>query len=163
MNTCQNQMIFRSIWHLSTRGIQEKYHLPWIRRPTWSLALISNFNTPSQLGRTPSANPSARLYYLCHQCPALLCSALLNHEEEELIENVSYHSLLTQSQSHMKRVCHTTLTNPRSVPKVSFITLTDPKSVSLIPDQYHKRVSQATHTDPKSVSLILDQYQKRVS
>jgi len=40
----------------------------------WSLALVSNFNTPSQLGRTPLANPSANLYYLYHQCTALLCS-----------------------------------------------------------------------------------------
>jgi len=44
MNTYQNWMIFRSILHLPMRGIQEKYQLPLIRWPTWSLALVSNFN-----------------------------------------------------------------------------------------------------------------------
>jgi len=135
MNTCRNRMIFISILHLSMRGIQEIYQLSLIRLPTWSLALVSNFNTPSQLGRTPSTNPYVRMYYPCHQCPALLCSTMLNHEEEELIKNVSYYSLLTRSRFHLKRVCH--------------ITLTDRKSVLLILDQYEKIVSQATHIDPK--------------
>ena len=60
----------------------------------WSLALAAIFNTPSQLGRTPSANPSVSQYYL----PSMHFSALLNYEEE-VIENVSYHSLLTRSIS----------------------------------------------------------------
>ena len=35
------------------------------------------FNTPSQLRRTPSGDRYVRQYYLCHQCPALLSSTLL--------------------------------------------------------------------------------------
>ena len=149
MNTYRNRMIFRSILHLSMRGIPEKYQLPLIRWPTWSLAL-ANFNTPSQLGRTPSADPYVRLYYLCHQFPALLYSAEL------------YFALLcsTMKKKNWSRMSHTIL----HWPEVSFIwrechiTLTDSKSVLLIPDQYHKRVSQTIHTDPRSVSMIPDQW-----
>ena len=147
MNIYHNQMIFTSILHLSIRGIQEKYQLPLIRWPTWSLALVANFNTPSQLGRTPSANPSARLYYLCHHCPALLYSALLNHEEEELIENVSYHSLLTQSQFHLKRVSHHSYW-----PEISFV---DPGSISQESVSNHWYWSQISFIDPKSMKVIL--------
>ena len=64
----------------------------------WSLTLVASFNTPSQLGRTPFANLFANLYYLYHQCTALVWSALLNYEEVGVMENVSYHFLLTRSQ-----------------------------------------------------------------
>ena len=57
MNTYQNEMIFRLIVHLLMREIQEKYELPLIKSCTWSLALVVNFNIPSQLGRTPSIDP----------------------------------------------------------------------------------------------------------
>jgi len=120
------------------REIQEKYQLPLIRWPTWSLALVANFNTPSQLGRTPSACPYVQLHYLCHQCPALHYSAVL---------------CWTMKKKNWSKMSHTIL----YWPELSFIwrecviTLTDPKLVLLIPDQYHKRVSQTTHTDLRSV------------
>jgi len=59
---------------------------------------------------------SAQLYCLCYAKlisagSALLNLALLNHEEEELIENVSYHSPLTRSQS--QSVYHWSQTSPQ--------------------------------------------------
>ena len=123
----------RLILHLSMRGIQEKYQLPLIRWPTWSLALVAHFNTPSQPGRTTFADLYVWLYYLCHQCPALFCSALLSSVEPE------------PWRRRIDREC-------------LILFSTDSKSVSLIPDQYHKKVSQTTHTDPRLVSLILDQW-----
>ena len=57
-------MIFRSILHLLERGIKQKYHIHHMSCPRWILALVANFNTPSQLGRNPPDNPSVILYHL---------------------------------------------------------------------------------------------------
>ena len=63
------------------------------------MALVVNFNTPSQLGIAPSTNPSDCRYWPNHQMHCWLYSTLLNYEEEEMIRDVSYHPPLTQSQS----------------------------------------------------------------
>ena len=49
-------MIFRLILVLLKRGIQCNNHLHKMSYPKWNLALVANFNTPSQLGRIPPAN-----------------------------------------------------------------------------------------------------------
>lgn len=60
--------------------------------PKWNLALVANFNTPSQLGRIPPAYPSI-IMPSGHHGPSLhLVSTLLNtniDNEEELIESES--------------------------------------------------------------------------
>ena len=71
-------MIFRSIFVLLKRGIQCNNHLHQISFPNWNLALVANFNTPSQLGRFPPTNPSI-IMSSCHHVPPLhLISTLLN-------------------------------------------------------------------------------------
>ena len=84
------------------------------------------------------------------------CSALLNHEEEEVIENVSYHSLLTRSQSHIKRECLIPLSLTRSqfqIKRVSHTILTDPKSVSSEESvSYHSYWPEVSFIDPRSIS-----------
>lgn len=52
-------MILRSILDLSKRGIQCHNNLPQRSRPRWNLALVTNLNTPSQLGTIPPVKPSA--------------------------------------------------------------------------------------------------------
>ena len=131
---------------------------------------VANFNTPSQLGRTSSAicqtiaaiHPSnARscttwpyfaLLYFALLSSAMLCFALLNHEEEELIENVSYHSLLTWSQFHLKRVSHHSYW-----PEVTFI---DPRPISQESVSNHSYWSQINVTRKclKPLILLLDQW-----
>ena len=58
--------------------------IKWVTQ-RWNLALVSNFNTPSQLGRIPPADPSAIMYHLFHLCSA---EPWCNNEEE-LIESES--------------------------------------------------------------------------
>jgi len=129
-------MIFRLILHLSMRGTHEKYQLPLIRWPTWSLALDSSYSTPSQLGSTPSTDPYVWMYYLCHQCPTLLFYALLSSVVLCCAELYS----VEPWRRRIDRECLITFSiDPKSVsskesvsyhsywPKVSFI---DPKSIS---------------------------------
>ena len=112
------------------RRIQEKYQRPLIRWPTWSLARLANFNNPSQLGRTPSADPYVQLYYLA--ISALLSSALL---------------CWTMKKKNWSRMSHTILYWPKVsfIWRVCHITLTGPKSVLLIPYEYHKSVSNHSY------------------
>ena len=83
----------RSILVLSKRGIQCNNHLHQMSCRKWNLALVSNFNTPSQLGRIPPANPSSIIMPSCCHVPSL-SSHLYSAEpwcnnEEELIESES--------------------------------------------------------------------------
>lgn len=126
-------MIFRSILHLLTRGIQEKYNQPWIRWPTWSLVLVANFNTPSQLGRTSFAicrivtaiHPSNALSGMAW--PSLLCSALLE------LWRRNDRGCIIPSSTDLKSVSE-------CVP------------LSLVPDQYHW--SQINEGHPSIVSTV---------
>ena len=155
MNTYRNQMVFRSILHLSMGWIWEKYLLWLISWSTWSLALVSNFNTPSQLGTTPSVDPYVQLYYLCHQCLALLCSTLLS--SSLLCLALLSSALLSFVEPWRRRIDWECLipfsTGPKSISSEESVSYHSywPKLVLLIPDQYQKGVSQTTHTNRKSV------------
>lgn len=73
-----NLMIFRSILVLSKRGTQCNNHFHQTSCLKWNLALLANFNTPSQLGRILPANPSI-VMPSCRHVPSLhLISTLLN-------------------------------------------------------------------------------------
>jgi len=68
-------MIFRSILHLSERGIQEKYQLPQIRWPMWSLALVANFNRFS-LEQKSQSHQGENLMILTKKPPTVTSTAL---------------------------------------------------------------------------------------
>jgi len=136
----------------------------------WNLFLVSNSNTPSQLGIIPPANPSVVIIPSCHHVPSL--SSLLysiepwSNNEEEAIESES-EDLTTL---HWQKSVH----DPRSscwTPCILVIGSTEVHnasiSIAMVPNHFSQLLSQMRGISHESqtpwVGCVLGHQQEKVN